>query len=154
MHTKEQLTTVCTMPCASSQQHTLPKRDNMHSISEVLIPNNDQHQLKKTATTNNRINSKIKQQHTTYVDWCYCLREVLFQKMFVVVYKFALHGQQFSCQTGKGNSQKHLQFWQGCCEEDALRQLCLLPINWIWIELNWVYWQQKVCWIIIYICID
>ena len=83
MHTKEQLTTVCTMPCASSQQHTLPKRDNMHSISEVLIPNNDQHQLNKTATTNNRINSKIKQQHTTFVNWCYCLRKVLFQKMFV-----------------------------------------------------------------------
>ena len=75
----------------------------MHSILEVIILNNDQHQHKKTATTNNRIDSKIKQQHTTFVDWCYCLREVLFQKV-TVVYKFALHGQQFSCQTGKGNS--------------------------------------------------
>ena len=56
----------------------------MHSISEVIILNNDQHQhKKKTATTNNRINSKIKQQHTAFVDWCYCLRQVLFQKMFV-----------------------------------------------------------------------
>ena len=30
-----------------------------------------------------------------------------------VVYKFALHGQQFSCQTGKGNRVKHRQFSQG-----------------------------------------
>ena len=44
---------------------------------------NNPKQHKKTTTTNNRINSKIKQQHTTFVNWCYCLREVLFQKMFV-----------------------------------------------------------------------
>ena len=66
----------------------------MHSISEVIILNNDKHQDKKTATTNNRIKSKIKQQHTTFVDWCYCLREVLFQKVFVV-YKFVLLGKPF-----------------------------------------------------------
>ena len=35
----------------------------------------------------------------------FCLRKCL-----VVVYKFALHGQQFSCQPGKGNRVKHLQF--------------------------------------------
>ena len=46
----------------------------MHSISEKIILNNDQHQHKRTATTNNRINSKIKQQHTTFVAWCYYLR--------------------------------------------------------------------------------
>ena len=70
---------------SSSQRLTLPKQENMHPISKVIILNNDQHQHKKIAkiaTTNNRINSKIKQQHTTFVDWCYCLREVLFQKMF------------------------------------------------------------------------
>ena len=67
----------------SSQRHTLPKSDDMHPISEVIILNNDQHQHKKTATTNNRIKSKIKQQHTTFIDWCYCFRDVLFQKMFV-----------------------------------------------------------------------
>ena len=33
-----------------------------------------------------------------------------FRKCLVVVYKCALHGQQFSCQTGKGNRVKHLQF--------------------------------------------
>ena len=67
---------------ASSQGHTLPKRDYMHFISEVIILNNHRHQHKKTATTNNKINSKIKQQHKTFVDWCYCLMEVLFQKLF------------------------------------------------------------------------
>ena len=36
-----------------------------------------------------------------------------FRKCLFVVYKLALHGQQFSCQTGKGNSQKHVQFSQG-----------------------------------------
>ena len=35
----------------------------------------------------------------------FCFRKCLF-----VVDKFALHGQQFSCQTGKGNRVKHLQF--------------------------------------------
>ena len=33
---------------SSSQRHTLPKQENMHSISEVIIIlNNDQHQHKK-----------------------------------------------------------------------------------------------------------
>ena len=36
-----------------------------------------------------------------------------FRKCLLVVYKFALHGQKFSCQTGKWNSQKHVQFSQG-----------------------------------------
>ena len=30
-----------------------------------------------------------------------------------VVYKSALHGQQFPCQTGKGYRMKHLQIYQG-----------------------------------------
>ena len=34
----------------------------------------------------------------------YCFRKCLF-----VVYKFALHGQQFSCRTGKGNRIRHAQ---------------------------------------------
>ena len=38
----------------------------------------------------------------------FCFRKCLF-----VAYKFALHGQQFSCQTAKGNRVKHLQFLQG-----------------------------------------
>ena len=38
----------------------------------------------------------------------FCFRNCLF-----VVYKFALRGQQFSYQTGKGNRVKHRQFSQG-----------------------------------------
>ena len=41
------------------------------------------------------------------------LKKFCFRKCLFVVYKFALLGQQFSCQTGKGNSQKHFQFSQG-----------------------------------------
>ena len=93
------------MPCKTLIQ--------IYSISEVIILSNDQHQHQETISTNNRINSTIKQ-HTTFVDWCCCLREVLFQKVcLLVVYKFTLHGQQFSCQTGKGNRLKHRQFSQG-----------------------------------------
>ena len=33
------------------------------SISEVIILNNDQHKHQKTVSSNNRINSKIEQQH-------------------------------------------------------------------------------------------
>ena len=39
----------------------------------------------------------------------FCFRNCLF-----VVYKFALHGQQFSCQNGKGNRVKHWQFSSIC----------------------------------------
>ena len=75
----------------------------MHPISEVIILNNDQHQHKKTATTNNRINSKIKQQHKTLVDWCYCDIDILSEKMCLfVVHKFVLHGKTISCQAEKG----------------------------------------------------
>ena len=40
----------------SSQRHTLPNRDYIYSISEVIILNNDQHQQQKITSTNNRIN--------------------------------------------------------------------------------------------------
>ena len=47
-----------------------------------------------------------------------------------VVYKFALHGQQFPCQTGKGNRMKHLQLWAGPdCVEDDLHWDCFLSDN-------------------------
>ena len=59
---------------ASSQRHTLPIWDCMHSISEVIILNNDQHQHQKIISTNNKINCRIKRQHTTVANWCYCLR--------------------------------------------------------------------------------
>ena len=76
--------------CPSSQWHALPNREYMHFNSELIILNNDQHQHQKIISTNNRIKSKIKQQHTTSVNWCYCLIEVLFQKVYLfVVHKFA-----------------------------------------------------------------
>ena len=104
-------------------RHTLPNLDQMYIISEVIILNNDQNNIKKTTSTNKRINSKINQHLTPFVDWCYCLREVLFYKVCLfVVYKFVLHGKNFlakqireqsktqpifagktiSCQTDKG----------------------------------------------------
>ena len=38
----DQCADLCLLP--SSQRHTLPKEEHMHSISEVIILNNDQHQ--------------------------------------------------------------------------------------------------------------
>ena len=40
----------------SSQRHTLPNQEYIHSNSEVIILNNDQHQHQKIISTNNRIN--------------------------------------------------------------------------------------------------
>ena len=59
---------------ASSQRHTLPICGYMHPISEVIILNNDQHQHQKIISTSNRINWRIRRQHTTVVNWFYCLR--------------------------------------------------------------------------------
>ena len=88
---------------SSSQQHTLPKWDYTYSISEAVILNNDQHRHQKIISTNNRINLKIKQQHTTFVNWCFCLREVLFQKVHLFVfYKFVLHGKQSLAKQTRG----------------------------------------------------
>ena len=52
----------------------LPNREYVHSNSEVIILNNDQHQHQKIISTNNRINWRIRKQHTTVVNWFYCLR--------------------------------------------------------------------------------
>ena len=41
---------------ASSQRHTLPNREYVHSNSEVIILNIDQHQHQRIISTNNRIN--------------------------------------------------------------------------------------------------
>ena len=54
------------------------------------ILNNDQHQHQKTKSTHNRINSKIKQQHTTFRQQRSFDSESVF-----VVYKFVSHGKQF-----------------------------------------------------------
>ena len=46
-------------------RHTLPNLDQIYVISKVLILNNDQHQ--NTISTNNKMNSKINQQHTPFL---------------------------------------------------------------------------------------
>ena len=59
--------------------------------------------IKKTISTNSRINSKNKQHDTTFVDWYYCLREVLFEKVCLfVVYKFVLHEKLFLAKQIRG----------------------------------------------------
>ena len=70
--------------------------------TKAIILNNDQHQHQKIISTNNSINSKIKQQHTTLVNWCFCLREVLFQCVVCCV-QVCLAWKTISCQTCKGN---------------------------------------------------
>ena len=60
-------------------------------------------QCSTPTSTNNRINSKINQQRIIFVDWCYCGREVLFEKVSLfAVYKFVLHGKQFLVIQKKG----------------------------------------------------
>ena len=59
---------------SSSQRHTLPIWDCMRLTSEVIILNNDQHQHQKIISTNNRINWRIRRQHTTVVNRFYGLR--------------------------------------------------------------------------------
>ena len=55
----------------------------------------------ETISANNRIISKINQQHTPFVDWCYGGREVLFEKVSLyVVHNLVLHGKQFLVEKG------------------------------------------------------
>ena len=68
----------------SSQLHASLNRDYIYSISELTILNNDQHQYQSIILTNNRINSKINQHLAPFVDWCYCGREVLIEKVCLV----------------------------------------------------------------------
>ena len=84
-------------------RHTMPNLDQIYAISEVIILNNDQHQQQKAISTKNSINSKINQHLTPFVDWCYCGREVLFEKVCLfVVYKFVLLGKQFLAKQIRG----------------------------------------------------
>ena len=86
-----------------------------------------------------------------------------------VVYRFALRGQQFPFQTGKGNRVKHLQFWAGLgCMEDG-QSLMAVHCNYrtnsfcmqchrvsFGCHINW-FWHVIVyapCWIIDVGCND
>ena len=93
------------------RHHTLRNQDQICAISEVIVLSNDQQQHQKTILTNNSINSKINQQHTPFVDWCYCGREVLFEKvclfgLFVCFLQVSLELKTISCQTENMNSMK------------------------------------------------
>ena len=65
-----------------------------------------------TPTTTGLI-ERLKKQHTTFVNWCYCLREVLFQKMFVCCLQVCLAWTTILLPNSQGDSQKHVQFSQG-----------------------------------------
>ena len=77
--------------------------------------------VKKTISTNNRINAKIKQQHTHFVDWCYCLREVLCKKMFVCCLQVCLAWTTILLPNRQGEKPKTCPIFAGCaCVEDGL----------------------------------
>ena len=52
-----------------------------------------------------------------------------------VVYKSALHGQQFPCQTGKGNRMQHLQIYQGLPVWRMLLLLCHILVPYFLLTL-------------------
>ena len=92
--------------------HTLPYLDQIHSISEVIILNNDQHQHQKTISTNNRINSKINQHLTPFCRLALLTlwqRSFAWESMFVCCWKACLAWKTISCQTEKGNRVIHSQ---------------------------------------------
>ena len=72
-------------------RHTLPNLDHIFAISEVIFLNSNQHLIQKTISTNYKINAKINHHLTPFVDWCYCDREVLFEKVCLFVCSFAKH---------------------------------------------------------------
>ena len=74
-------------------RHALPHWDYIHSISEVIILDNDQHQHQKTISANIRFNSKINQNLIPFVGWCCFGREFLFEKVCVWCLQVRL-GQQ------------------------------------------------------------
>ena len=79
----------------------------MHSISEVIIPNNDQHQHKK----NSRINSKIRQQLLSIgiiVSEKFCSENVC-----LLFTSLPCMDNNSLAKRARGMVQKHVQFWQG-----------------------------------------
>ena len=85
----------------------------MHTISEVIIRSNDQRQHKKQQQQTTALIQRLSNNIQLLQIGVIVLEKFCFRKCLVVAYKCALHGQQFSCQTGEGNSQKHVQFLQG-----------------------------------------
>ena len=63
------------------------KRTDERKRKHILLPSAE---VKTWASTNaylqiTGLNHKIKQQHTTFVDWCYCGREFLLEKVCLFV---------------------------------------------------------------------
>ena len=73
-----------------------------------MINTNIEKQQQQTTGLNQRLNNIQLLSIGVIVSEKFC-----FRKGFFIVYKFALQGKQFSCQTGKGNRLKHCQFSQG-----------------------------------------
>ena len=81
----------------------LANLDQIFAISKLIILNYDDHQHQKTSSAIYRINSKVNQHLTLFVDWCCCAGEVLFEKVCLsVVYKFVLHSKQFLAKHFRG----------------------------------------------------
>ena len=127
----------------SSQWHTLPKRDYMHSISEVIILNNDQHQHKKLQQQTTGLIQRLSNNIQLMLIGVIVSEKFCFRKCLLTVYKFALQGQQFSCQTGKGIGWNMPKYSRASCEEDELPRL--------WQFLGLVHWKYGhpvcYCWI-------
>ena len=69
------------------------------------------------------INSKIKEQHKTFVDRCYCHREVLFQKMFV--YSLPCMNNNSLAKQARGIEWNMPKYSRASCEEHVLE--CISP---------------------------
>ena len=92
-------------------------------ISEIIILNSDQHQHKKTISTNSTINSEIKQQHTTFVDMCYCVEKFCFrQRVCLLITSLSCMENNF-LPNRQGEQTKTQPIFTGCtCVEDAICQ--------------------------------
>ena len=64
----------------------------------------------------------------SHLFWCYCGREVLFEKVcLTVVHKFVFHGIQFLAKQKRGIRVKHRQIQQDTCVQDEAFGTLKLP---------------------------
>ena len=78
---------------ASPQWHTLPKRDYVHPVSEVVILNNDQHRHKKLQQQTTGLIQRLSNNTQLLSIGLIVSEKFCFRKCLFVVYKFALHEQ-------------------------------------------------------------
>ena len=72
----------------------------------------------KTISTNNTVNWKIEQQHEAVVHWCYCFREVLFQKACLLFTSLSSMENYFLQNRHEKWSKTHLILTGYTCVED------------------------------------